>query len=271
MKKILCPTDFSDTAHSGVAYAAKFCQATDAGLTLFHVQSLFALSPLEVVGAKALSVEGIAEELEQQCQEVERVFKIPCEAQMQTSVNLLSKVIEKTASGYDLIIMGTAGRHDLYSFFAGSNTYNAIRNTNIPVLFIPHHYVYAPIQKIVYAFNYLEEAKLPMSQLSPWVKKLRASLEILEVMEAAISMDLDEDLRDMQELVHLQYRDLPMKFYSLRSADKYVSIHNHVIDGNADLLVLCTKHRGLLGSLFHKSVIKSISRIATYPVMVVHE
>ncbi len=271
MTKILCPTDFTDTGNNGVAYAAKFCQATGSSLKLLHVQSLFALSPIEVVGAKSDSVEEIRIRLEQQRQEVERVFRISCEAELHATAKLLSSVIEKTAIGHDLIIMGTAGKRDLFSFLAGSNTYQAIRNTNIPVLFVPNNYVYSAIEKIVYAYNYVGEVKLPMLQLSLWVKMLRASLDVLDVVDEAVSKDLEEALRDMQEVIQLQNPETPIQFSSVRSGHKFGSIHNHMVRTNADLLVLCTKPRGMLGSIFHKSVIKSINQVATYPVLVVHE
>lgn len=41
MKKILCPTDFSETAQNAIAYAAKLAQTTEAMLVLFNVQSIF--------------------------------------------------------------------------------------------------------------------------------------------------------------------------------------------------------------------------------------
>jgi hypothetical protein len=38
MKKILCPTDFSDTAHNAIAYAAKlkYTAATNYPVFIFH-------------------------------------------------------------------------------------------------------------------------------------------------------------------------------------------------------------------------------------------
>jgi hypothetical protein len=46
MKKILCPTDFSETAHNAIAYAAKLAKATNCELTLLNVQSMFDFTPV---------------------------------------------------------------------------------------------------------------------------------------------------------------------------------------------------------------------------------
>ena len=64
MKKILCPTDFSDTAQNAVAYAAKLAQAMHADLTLLNVQSVFDFTPVEVVRGKDITLAGAAERLE---------------------------------------------------------------------------------------------------------------------------------------------------------------------------------------------------------------
>ena len=66
MKKILCPTDFSDTALNGIVYAAKFAHHIGATLTLFNVQSLFNINPLDVVQGKIVRVNTYKELLEKQ-------------------------------------------------------------------------------------------------------------------------------------------------------------------------------------------------------------
>lgn len=66
MKKILCPTDFSEPAHNAIAYAAKLAQATNCELTLLNVQSMFDFTPMEIIRGKEVTVAGMAEQLETQ-------------------------------------------------------------------------------------------------------------------------------------------------------------------------------------------------------------
>ena len=88
MKKILCPTDFSDAANDAVAYAAKLCHATGAALTLLHVQSLFDVTAVFQQKEKMLML--AKEELEAQSRQVAKTFKISCYAQVEQGIKRLS-------------------------------------------------------------------------------------------------------------------------------------------------------------------------------------
>src|SRR6188768_283506 len=103
MKKILCPTDFSDAANSGVMYAAKFAKATGSTLALYHVHSAFDLSTRVVLGGRAASFKSLGDQLEKQSREVSRIFKISCYAETELSVSSLSNVLRDKENEYDLI------------------------------------------------------------------------------------------------------------------------------------------------------------------------
>jgi hypothetical protein len=73
MKKILCPTDFSNTAQNGIAYAAKLAKVINGELTLLHVHSLLEFAPAE--SGKDLA--SITQQLESQSDEINRTFHVP--------------------------------------------------------------------------------------------------------------------------------------------------------------------------------------------------
>jgi len=99
MKKILCPTDFSKTAESAVAYAAKLAQKTGAHLALFNVQSLVDRTPEEAIFGEQMNAQLAYDRLEELSQEVSKVFKISCNGNVATTISGLTKVIETEASG----------------------------------------------------------------------------------------------------------------------------------------------------------------------------
>src|SRR5204863_4394030 len=105
---------------------------------------------------------------------ITNTYKIPCYAEVQPSATSLAKTIADKANGYDLVIMGTNGADNLFQFFYGSNAYNAILITNIPVLLIPESCPYTEIENIAYAYDYLSERKLPIQQLIPLISMLEA-------------------------------------------------------------------------------------------------
>lgn len=271
MKKILCPTDFSDAAHSAIAYAAKLAQVTGSQLTLLHVQSLFDLSPVELVRRNPTVLAEIKEHLEAQSREVTRTFKISCYAEIQAGLSKLSNVISERGKDFDLIVMGSDGPDDLYQFFSGSNTYNAITKAHVPVMVLPAGYVFQEIRHVVYAFDYLRERSLPLARLAPWLKALRCELTILQVMEEAYSKEAEDDLKELQFIIRTLHGDLNFSYDTIRSSNIPQSINSYVLRNQPDMLALCSVHRNVVERIFHKSVIKDISAICRYPVLVFPE
>jgi nucleotide-binding universal stress UspA family protein len=271
MKKILCPTDFSENALNAIAYAAKFAQVTDSELVLFNVQSLFALSPVEILRGKSETVEQVKNQLEALCHQVATAFKISCYSEVQVAGAPLTSVISANAADFDLIIMGTNGPDDLYQFFTGSNAYNVIRKAAVPVLLVPWDCGYRDISLVIYAFDYLRDAKLPLDQLAGWIKPMRCELRVLEVLEESISKKVDSELRGLQALIkNVSPDELTLKFDSIHSADIIESINTYVLRNDGDMLALCTHDYPFLEKVFHKSVIKAITIMARYPVFVFH-
>jgi nucleotide-binding universal stress UspA family protein len=272
MKKVLCPTDFSDTAHDAIAYAAKFAHATNCELTLLNVQSMFDFTPIEVIRGKEMTIAAVAERLETQATEVSKAFKISCYAEVESSFRKLSSIINEKAKGYDLIVMGSDGPDDLYQFFSGSNTYNAIVKSDTPVLLIPKGYVYSEIKTMVYAFDYLRERNLPLTRLVPFLKAVDCKLTVLQVMEEAYSKEAEDDLKELQFIIRNFYGDdLNYEYDTIRSNEVAQSINSYIQRSQPDALALCSVHRNLIASIFHKSIIKNISVVSNYPVYVFHQ
>jgi nucleotide-binding universal stress UspA family protein len=271
MKQILCPTDFSDAAHGAIAYAAKLAQATDSELTLLHVQSIFDLAPIEIIRGNEMTAAVIPERLEAQRREVSKTFRISCYAEVKSSFSKLSSVIRDKGKDYDLIVMGSDGPDDLYQFFSGSNTYNASTKSDVPVLVIPTGHVYAEIKTIVYAFDYLRERSLPLTRLLPWMKALKCELTILQVMEEAYSKEAEDDLKELQFIIRkMGADDLNCRYETIRSSDIALGINSYILKNQPDALALCSIHRNLVERIFHKSIIKKISAVCSYPVFVFH-
>ena len=272
MKNILCPTDFSDAAHGAIAYAAKLAQATDGELTLLHVHSIFDLAPAGIIRGGQMTTAEIAERLEAQSREVSKTFRISCYAELESSFSKLSSVIRDKGKDYDLIVMGSDGPDDLYQFFSGSNTYNASTKSDVPVLVIPTGHVYTEIKTIVYAFDYLKERKLPLTRLIPWMKVLKCELTVLQVMEEAYSEEAEDDLRELQFILRNMSGDhFNCKYDTIRSSDIAQGINSYILRNQPDALALCSIHRNLVEKIFHKSIIKKISAVCSYPVFVFHQ
>lgn len=268
MKKILCPTDFSDSAHAGIAYAAKLAKVINGELTLFHVQSLL---HVEIVDADT-DHPSLTQQLESQAEEIAKIFHIPCEAVVESSFKKLSNVIEDVSAQYDLIVMGSNGPDNVYQFLTGSNAYNAAIKSKSPVLIVPEQYVYSEIRNIVYAFDYLKERRLPHKKLIEFASLIKSEITILQVMEEAQSKVADEDLKELQLIIENLYSgDVPLKYETLRSSDVAFAIGRYLSKAQPDILAMCSVHTNALQRLFHTSVIKNVTFASDVPVFIFHD
>lgn len=271
MKRILCPTDFSDTAQNAIAYAAKLAHALHSDMTLLHVQSMFDFTPADIIYGKQPIVESIQERLEAQSLEITKVFKVACYAEVESTFRKLSAVIRDKAKNYDLIVMGTDGPDDLYQLFGGSNTYNAIVKSEISVLLIPNGYTYSAIKRMIFGYDYLGERDLPLEHLIPFVKTTDCELTVLQVMEEAYSKEAETELQELQFLIRQRHHEIPYKFDTIRSANVAKGINDYLIRKQPDVLALCSIHRNLIQDIFHKSIVKNISAVSGIPVLVFHK
>jgi nucleotide-binding universal stress UspA family protein len=270
MKKILCPTDFSESADQAIAYAAKLCKKIGAELTLLNVQSVFTLPPAEVIKGKFLATEPISKRLEDQSYEVMDIFKITCFSEVEPSNGRLSDIIANRAKGFDLIVMGTNGADDYYQFFFGTNSYQVVRTASIPVMLIPQGCGYQDISTIVFAYNYEQERKLPMAQLTQWAQLMGAKVTVLQVKEH-YTRDAELRSKAIQQSSQLHTTATDLNFDTIYSDEVISSINSYVLRNKADGLALCSMNPSIIQTLFHKSVIKELSAIANYPLFVFHE
>jgi nucleotide-binding universal stress UspA family protein len=271
MKKILCPTDFSDAAHTAIGYAAKLAQVTHCDLTLLNVKSYFDLAPVEMISGKQTTLANAAEQLEAQSLQISKAFNISCYAEVELSYRRLSTIIHEKARGYDLIVMGSNGPDDLYQFLAGTNTYNAILHSEIPVLLVPTDYLYSEIRSIVYAFDYLKDRHLPLKHLLPLIRALKCQLTVLEVV-SEYSTRAEQELNQLKLIVRDFYgEDVSFNYDIVKSSDAAQSINDYAVEHKPDILALCSTHKNLVQRLFHKSTIRNLTALCDYPVIVFHQ
>ena len=171
---------------------------------------------------------------------------------------------------FDLIVMGTNGADDLYQFFTGSNTFNTILKTKIPLLLIPDTCNYVEVKLVVFAFDYLRERYLPTTGLKEFIKSLNCNLKVLQVVEEAFSKRAEDELKELQLMFKPLYQDFHYTFDTIRSDEIAESISNYVQLNRADVLALHASHRNVVERFFRKSITKNISAICNYPLYIFH-
>jgi nucleotide-binding universal stress UspA family protein len=136
INRILCPTDFSELSRSALAQAVAIARWQDAEITLLYVAPPIIVSAEAYVLPPALSAEArerLRGELRAFAESArDEDVRIGIELQEGTP----SAVILEGAQGFDLVVMGTQGRHGLDGWLLGSVTETVLRHAPCPVLTI---------------------------------------------------------------------------------------------------------------------------------------
>lgn len=271
MKKILCPTDFSDAALSGISYAAKLAKRLGAEITLFNVVSLGDLLPEEILMGEQINTEQAKQRLERQSIEVTKVFKVPCYGDAVATPMSFTKMIKRKAADFDLMVMGSNGPDDFFQSLMGSNTYQVMKNTLLPVIMVPKDFIYNDVSHVVYAYAYSEHPDLPIQQLVSFCKGTQSNLTILEIVQKVKNDSIEQQWKNtFNKLRDFYKEEVVIRFASVNTDNVTEGIEEFMKQSEADLLALCSEHHPFIRDLFHKSVIKSITARAYYPVMVFH-
>ncbi|MFO7867153.1 MAG: universal stress protein [Candidatus Aminicenantes bacterium] len=142
VKKILCPTDFSEPSYKAVKAAGDLAEKFSAELILLHVVSPVPL-PSATTPPSGFNVSLYQDELKKSAEKSLNEIK---EKYVSSRVNADSKIIHghpadritKTAEdeNYDMIVIATHGLTGLKHLVFGSVAEKVVRTSSVPVLTI---------------------------------------------------------------------------------------------------------------------------------------
>jgi nucleotide-binding universal stress UspA family protein len=270
LKKIICPTDFSDVAQHAAVYAAKLAHRVGAQLTLLHIKPLS--ESVALIANDESYQSPLEKTLQDQCLQISRTFKIGCYAEIKPQGLSLTDTIVRYTAEHDLLVMGTDGPSNFFESLSGSSTYKTVVESEIPAIIVPAGCLYSEIEKIVYTTTYLSEKKLPLQQLVPFIQMLGARLTVLQVTPDLASQDMEVELRELQAILTARMGEgISVSFETIRSSHVAGSINQYVTDHNPDMLAIRAVRRNVIGKLFHHSILKDLSTVAAYPVFAFHK
>lgn len=142
IKKIVCPTDFSEPSMAALDSACEFAQHFDAELTILHVLSLMPIYPDEMGFAAANYLPSDEERHAQAQEQIADLIKerIPNDVHTTTEVLMGDAPTEITSVAAninaDLIVIGTHGETGWRFLAIGSVAAKVVRMAHRPVLTI---------------------------------------------------------------------------------------------------------------------------------------
>ncbi len=140
IKKILCPTDFSETSEKAFEYAIFLATAHKAELVLLHVvdhlqgfdhYEILALTPMEIAQKMEKRANDNLDDLVNRAKDAVAVEKAVRNGK--TSVEICEAAREAQA---DVIVIGSHGRTGLSHVLIGSVAETVVRHADCPVLVV---------------------------------------------------------------------------------------------------------------------------------------
>ncbi len=268
MKKILVPTDFSESSRASLSYAAMLALKMDAELILLHVIDI---SNSEMLLKRARLEEEVVELARQDAgylidsirAEMGQNLKISFEYRMG---HPLHKVIDNFVQQNDvgLIVMGSHGASGLRKVLMGSMAMQVINNSSVPVIAVPKGAIFQ-LDKIIYATDMSNLAK-ELDFLVGFAQRFSASVHVVHVLAS------DEPNPDRTEIkaqiARIGYPKI--YFHVLRGDEVSRVVSTFVRRGKAHMLAMFTHRLDFFGHLFSTSVTQEIAAQNHLPVLTIN-
>lgn len=275
MKKILVPTDLSDTAELGLKLAVEIARRCHAGISLIHFtrhplgqtfsstgevnlqadeeENIFTLEYLQAKKQKLeeLATSYLAEGLSIEFKVIDAKFKSGLDAYM-------------SEENVDLVVMGTSGEENAKEVFTGNHTEQVIKISGCPVLSVRDGFSVEEFQNIVVAAAVLTDNQVAdgLKYIADLGKCFDSQIHLVHVRDTAgdSNLILHEYFTKMAQIAELSNYSVTI----LDSDDAADAVSNYAERVNAGLVaVMKTRKDGIFrifSNRFSNRIIKEEGR-----------
>jgi nucleotide-binding universal stress UspA family protein len=278
MKKILLPTDFSETARNALEYALNFFKGETCVFYLLNIYptgkyttgDLWQASEDESVYDsllldKKIKLDVLIDQLEQEYQGKNYSFKGIADYDELTDA--INQVVESNKINF--IVMGTEGTKGLKEMVFGTHTQEVIRKVDCPILVVPKGIVFKGFKKILLTLDH--DDKFNPSAIEPLVRlidKHKVSLDILRMKKENANPD---DLVKEEKRIERSFKGTNPKIHMITEVQTIDAINSLVQIMGIDMNVISAKKELFLDRVLSGSSVSNIINRSRIPLLVLHE
>jgi len=278
MKKILLPTDFSETARNALEYALNFFKGESCTFYFLSIYpagkyttgDLWQASGEESVYDylllnKKIKLDVLIDQLEQEYKDKNYSFKGI--ADYDEFTDAIHQVVE--LNKIDFIVMGTEGTKGLKEVIFGTHTQKVIRKVDCPILVVPKGIVFKGFKKILLTLDY--DYKFNPSDIKPLIRlmaKHKVSLDILRMKKEDAN---PEDLAKEEKKIERSFKGINPKIHMMSEVHTVEAINSLVQIMGIDMNVISAKKELFLDRLLFGSSVCDIINRSRIPLLVLHE
>lgn len=278
MKKILVPYDFSEVAEHALDLASQIAKKASGDIRLlnviehptadsFRTMGMQGMDPMEQLYIKKM-IETVGGKLEAVSSEADHADdKISYKIQLGNPFhNIIEEITEEKV---DLVVMGTEGAEGLNEFFVGSNAEKVIRKATCPVITVQNKCELEPIEKIVFASDFMRTDDHFMGELKDLQAMFEAQLNIVKINTPASFTSTRHDMKQMEEFVDKYgIENYTIEIYNYKNEED--GIIYYAEDISADMIALGTHQRKGVGHFLAGSIAEDVANHSVVPVWTSH-
>lgn len=271
MGKILVPIDFSENSIIAARYAREIALENQDELVFLHVYTKHVNQYANFVVHGEHIVDPTVKDAERKLSEVvnEVNEKSPTLTVSQLfNEGVLSEVIAKetTKNNYKVVVMGTKGASGIESVLIGSNTYDVIKDAQIPILAIPAYATAYKKDTIALLTNFKPGELEVLKQAIPvFGNKFHLLLIHINKAESDLKV-LDKKFDQWIENIitetgidDVSYT-IKSRSYFANSAERIANgIQTMIRDENIDIILITKSRKTFFQNLFSENIIKEMA------------
>lgn len=274
MKKILFPTDYSETANNAFKYALQLADYRDAELYVLHVYD----PPVISGGISPHLVENVLKKTS--FEKLEQLHaNSPALIQMRKELNLEHvEVLFKVKEGLlipeilhaieeneiDFLVMGTDGANSsFHKKLLGSNTVNTISRVEIPVLSVPKEAHFTELKNIIFTSRFELEEESTLDDIIKGAEANNAHVKIVHVKSKGC-VSCEEVYNKWKE----KYKDADISFHLFNAENIEKTLLDFITHEPVDMVATVKRNKSFIENILSKSVTQHLAKHLKVPFFV---
>jgi len=275
MKKILYPTDFSDTAENAFLYALQVADTLGASVITLHAFDRPDISNFNLPGVLRDVYDSIdLDEFENYEDEVPLLrdlaadngyYHVPMVHVLEEGAPVSAILRTANKNKADLIVMGATGAGKMEAFFFGTISGKVLEEAHCPVLVVPTEARFdGLIDHIAVAVNFKEEDTLLVEQVRKFRDQMGGHIHIIHIDSDTAASSQDK----MKAFCEVWQNDKRMSSHCLQHKDINEGLQAFIKEKNMDILAMLSHRRSWLDEIFHHNRAKSLTFAHSVPLLV---